>query len=327
MKTLLIGRTTVSSLLGISECMTAVEEAFKAWATGRAATPAILGVHASGGGFHIKAGILNLSRRYFVAKLNANFPDNGVHQSPTIQGVIAVCDAANGRLLALMDSMEVTTIRTGAATGVAAKYLSRKEASVLAIAGCGNQGAISVKTICAVRPIRKIFLFDVDRAAAEGLARQISSEFNADVEVVSSFSSAAMHSDIIITCTPSRSPILAKANVRPGTFIAAVGADSETKRELDPQVLASAKLVTDSTDQCATIGDLHHAIAAGVITRDHVHAQLGEVIAGLKSGRTSAEEVIVFDSTGTGLQDVAAAAIVYERAEKDGLGKVFEFGG
>jgi ornithine cyclodeaminase/alanine dehydrogenase-like protein (mu-crystallin family) len=113
--------------------------------------------------------------------------------------------------------------------------------------------------------------------------------------------------------------------VRPGTFIAGVGADNEDKQELDPALLASSKLVTDLTEQCAVIGDLHHALAGGVMSASDVHAQLGEIVAGRKPARESEEEIIVFDSTGTALQDVAAAAAVYRRALADSEGRRFAF--
>ncbi|HEY9284995.1 MAG TPA: hypothetical protein VIP46_16190, partial [Pyrinomonadaceae bacterium] len=115
-------------------------------------------------------------------------------------------------------------------------------------------------------------------------------------------------------------PLLARGDVRPGAFVAAVGADNPTKQEIDPSLMRSSKIVVDLLDQCALIGDLRHALAAGAVTRADVHAELGEIIAGRKTGRTSAEEIIVFDSTGTALQDAAAAALAYERALRSGTG-------
>ena len=129
-----------------------------------------------------------------------------------------------------------------------------------------------------------------------------------------------LQSDIIVTCTPSKKPFLNKEDVRPGTFIAAVGSDNEDKQELEPSLLAVSKLVTDLTDQCATIGELHHALEKGMIMRSHIHAELGEIIAGKKNGRNSENEIIIFDSTGMALQDVAAASIVYETALANKIG-------
>jgi len=128
-----------------------------------------------------------------------------------------------------------------------------------------------------------------------------------------------------VTCTTARHYFITREMVRPGTFVAGVGADNENKQELDPALLAASKLVTDLTEQCAAIGDLHHALAAGAMTRGDVHAELGEIVAGLKSARASEEETIVFDSSGTALQDVAAAVAVYRQALAHGEGAPFSF--
>jgi ornithine cyclodeaminase/alanine dehydrogenase-like protein (mu-crystallin family) len=126
--------------------------------------------------------------------------------------------------------------------------------------------------------------------------------------------------DICVTCTPSHQPILSAADVPPGMFIAAVGADNPEKQELAPDLMASARVVVDLLDQCAAIGDLRHAIAAGAMTADRVHGELADLLTGRKSGRVRADEIAIFDSTGTAIQDVAAAALVHERARAAGIG-------
>jgi alanine dehydrogenase len=321
-ETLLIIRSEVARILKIEECMAAVEEAFKLQAEGKALPPKILGIHAEHGGFHIKAGLMN----YFVAKTNANFPGNTKNYGlPTIQGVIVVCDINNGKMLALMDSIEITIIRTGAATGVAAKYLARQDAKIATICGCGNQGVISLKALLKVRQLEKVFAYDVDEERKNKFAKELTKEFSIPITPVNDFKVATKQSDIIITCTPSKKPFLNKEDVKPGTFIAAVGADSEDKQELEPSLLATSKLVVDLTEQSVSIGELHNAIEKGIVTRNHVHAELGEIIAGYKKGRTSDNEIIIFDSTGTALQDVAAASIVYESALKRQKGMSLNF--
>ena len=139
--TMLLAGRDVAALLTIEECMTAVERAFKLYGEGKTGAPGILGVHARDGGFHIKAGVMDLDRSYFAAKINANYPDNPARVGlPTIQGVVVLCDAENGYPLAVMDSIEITIQRTGAATGVGAKYLARPDSKTVTICGCGNQG-------------------------------------------------------------------------------------------------------------------------------------------------------------------------------------------
>jgi alanine dehydrogenase len=142
---------------------------------------------------------------------------------------------------------------------------------------------------------------------------------------VSNLTAAVRQSDICVTCTTSRQPLLGSDDVSPGTFIAAVGADNPQKQELHPSLMAASKIVCDILEQCAVMGDLHHALEAGVVTRANVYADLGEVVAGKKPGRESQEEITIFDSTGMALQDVAAAAFLYEKAQRDGSGVRLNF--
>ncbi|HYV03165.1 MAG TPA: ornithine cyclodeaminase family protein [Blastocatellia bacterium] len=321
--TLLLKRHEIAALLNIEECMQAVEQAFKLYAEGKTTAPGVLGIPARDGGFHIKAGVLELGRTYFAAKTNANFPQNMRRFGlPLIQGIIVLCDGENGYPLALMDSMEITIIRTGAATGVAAKYLARTDAHVATICGCGNQGRISLRAIAKVRDLSRAYAWDIDQSQARRFADELSRELNIEVGPVDDLAAAVGESDICVTCTPSKEYFLKREYVSRGTFIAAVGADSEDKQELDPALIGSNKVVVDLLEQCASIGELHHALNHGLLTKQEVHAELGEVITGKKAGRTSEEEIITFDSTGTALQDVAAAAIVYERAVSTNMGRM-----
>ena len=301
--TLLLARAEVERLLTPEACIAAVEDAFREFALGKVPAPGILGMHAADGGFHVKAGFLG---GYFAAKINANFPGNT--DLPTIQGAVMLFDAANGRPLAIMDSISITALRTAAASAVAAKHLARAECDTLLVCGCGGQAAYQVQALLRVRRPRRILAYDLDGARAARLAAQF------DGAVAQELREAARASDIIVTCTTATRCFVTREMVRPGAFIAAVGADNEHKQEIEPALLAQAKVVTDLTGQAARIGDLHHALEAGVMSAADVHAELGEVVAGRRPGRTRDEEVIVFDSTGTGLQDVAAAIAVYKAA-------------
>lgn len=325
--TLILSRSDVAKLLTIEECMHAVEAAFKMFAEGKVDPPKVLGLHASNGGLHIKAGAMKLNSNYIVAKMNSNFPENPAKfDLPTIQGAIAVFNADNGALLALIDSIEITILRTGAATGIASKYLSNHKSETITIYGCGNQGKVSFEAIAVNRNLKTAYLYDTSRAQAEKLSTYITS-LGEGIRVicVDDAKSALKKSDIIVTCTPSRTPIVHLEDVAPGAYIAAVGCDSEDKSEIHPRLISVVKVVSDFTEQSAAFGDLHHAIEQGLVTKSHVHAELGEIIAGKKTGRDNDKEVIVFDSTGTAVQDAAAASIVYEKAISEGLGIRFDF--
>src|SRR5262249_20570000 len=283
-------------------------------------------LHAKDGSFHVKAALLTLDQAYFAAKTNANFPRNGArHGLPTIQGVVVLCDAVIGQPLAVMDSMAITALRTAAATAVAAKYLARQQCSTALICGCGGQAPAQLRALLRVRSPARIYAYDQDTAKAKAFAAALGSETALQIEQVADLRPAVAASDIVVTCTTAQRYFIERDMVRPGTFVAGVGADNENKQELDPELLAHSKLVTDITEQCAAIGDLHHALAAGVMSAAGVHAQLGEIVAGLKRGRESEEEIIVFDSSGTALQDVAAAAAVYRRALAESASRRFSF--
>jgi alanine dehydrogenase len=201
--------TAVRERLSIQECITAVEAAFRLHGEGKAQQPGVLGIHAQRGAFHIKAGVLDLSRPYFAAKTNANFPGNVQRYGlPTIQGVIALFDAERGTPLAILDSREITSLRTGAATAVATKYLARGDASVAMICGCGVQGRTQLAAVAAVRPLRRAYAVDRDRENAARFAREMSSELGIEVIPNVDLAAAARESDICVTCTPSRQAIL-----------------------------------------------------------------------------------------------------------------------
>jgi ornithine cyclodeaminase/alanine dehydrogenase-like protein (mu-crystallin family) len=326
--TLLLSRADVERLLTPEVCIGAVEDAFRQYAEGSMPPPGLLGMHAAEGSFHVKAGFLTADRPYFAAKLNANFPGNGTrHGLPTIQGAVILCDAACGTPLAIMDSIAITALRTAAASAVAAKYLAAEGCETALLCGCGGQAAAQLRALLRVRKPRRVLAYDQDRAKAIQFSSALSKELALPIEPVTDLAGAAAQSRIVITCTTAQRYFITAEMIGPGTFIAAVGADNENKQEIAPRLLAASTVVTDLTEQACLIGDLHHAIVAGTMTREAVHAELGEVIAGRKRGRSRADETIVFDSTGTGLQDVAAAIAVYRRAVDEQVGASFVLAG
>lgn len=324
--TLLLGRGEVARLLSLPACIAAVEEVFRAYGEGKVPPPGVLGIKGEAGGLHIKAGYLPGPRNYIVAKLNTNFAGNRKQGAfPTIQGLILLCDGDNGQPLAVLDSIEITIRRTAAASAVAAKYLARPDSSVVTICGCGAQGRAQLRALRTVLPLSKIFAFDLNRATAQALANDIRDELNLETEAVTDLSRALRQSDVCVTCTTATAFFVRQEDVSPGTFIAAVGADDVHKQEIDPALMAAGKVVADHLEQCCAIGDTHHAIAAGLMRKTDVYAELAEVVAGRKPGRTSASETIIFDSTGVAIEDAVAAVAVYEKACETGAGSHFEF--
>lgn len=317
----IVGGADVERLLPIEECIDAVEDAFRRLGLGEVDPPGVMGVHVPNGGFHVKAASLRAGRHWFAAKTNGNFPANPErHGLPSIRGVLFLADADDGTPLAVMDSMRITELRTAAATAVAARHLARADAAVVTLVGCGAQARSHLRALAVVRPLARVHLLDRDEARARALAERMRNELGIPVDATADLGRAVAASDIVVTCTTSRVPILDERALRPGLFIAGVGADNPHKQELAPRLLRAASVVVDSLAQCAEIGDLHHALEAGAMTRDDVHAELAAVVARRALGRTGADESFVFDSTGTALQDVASAALVYQRAVAEGDG-------
>jgi ornithine cyclodeaminase/alanine dehydrogenase len=305
----------------------AVAEAFRLLVEGRCQSPVPTEIPAQDGTFHIKAGALPRGTGYVAAKINGNFPSNKArHGLPTIQGAVYLADAGNGSPLALLDSTEITLQRTGAATAVAARYLARKDATTAAICGCGEQGRIQLAALRHVLDLRTAFAWDADADVARAFARRMAAETGITVQAVDELGEATRTSGAIVTCTTAREPFLGIEHVRPGTFVAAIGADNPAKSELTPQLMANATVVADVLEQALFMGDLHHAIAAGTMTTADVHAELGQLVTGERPGRRNADEITIFDSTGTGIQDVAAASRAYERALARGAGLVCTLG-
>ena len=279
----------VASLLTLGELCTPWRPRSSSMPGGSSAVPAV-GNHVQGGGFHVKTAALGAHPGYFAAKVNANFPDNHARFGlPTIQGVIALFDLASGRPLALLDSIEITSLRTAAASAVAARHLARADARAVTSAAAEHRAghlAPSARSADASVCRRR------RPAAGVKVCRQWALEFGIDGTPNEPFAAAIQASDICVTCTPAHQPILQLENIRPGLFIAAVGADSPHKQELEPAVLGQSKVVVDVVEQAASIGELHHAIDAGVMTAAGIHAELGP-LSTERPVRTSGRDVRV----------------------------------
>jgi len=305
----------------------ALREAYAALADNRADQGRSVGFMIDGGSIHVKSGLLPGSHLAFASKVNVNIPDNWkLRQLPTIQGVVVVSDAKDGRPLAMMESMTLTGIRTAATAALAAGYGARKHSKRAAIIGCGVQARYQLEAVKAVFPLEMVRVFDLDGARAEAFVRANSTS-TCSVTPAPSVSDAVSDVDICITCTTSKSPILADDLELKGCFVAAVGADNPEKHEIAPALMRRARVLVDDIEACASGGDLNHALRAGAMSKDQVHADLADLAAGRKPGRMSEEELVVFDSTGSGVQDVAAAWIAYREASRNGIGVRFDLSG
>jgi ornithine cyclodeaminase/alanine dehydrogenase-like protein (mu-crystallin family) len=325
--TLLLNRSDVQSLMPFDDLLVAMDRVFAAHARGETLGTGLIHGHGVDGEFHIKAGGLKGERPYYAVKANGGFFRNRERFGlPNIQGAIILFDAVKGYPVALMDSVEITGQRTAATTALAARYLARKGVRSLTLIGTGRQGRLHLRALSRVLQPERVFVAGRDAGKLEAFARGMSAELGIPV-TASDVEAAIRQSDVVVTCTPARAALFPANWVKTGAFVAAVGADSPAKQEMDPALFSVAKVVVDVLEQCADVGDLHHAIAAGVIEREDVYGSLGEVAAGLKPGRESEQEIVLFDSTGTALQDTGAAAMVYENAVAKGVGIEFDLFG
>jgi alanine dehydrogenase len=317
MSALLLTRSDVARLLTPADYIRAVEDGFRQSALGNTTSAPPMHIGGVGGAFHAKGAAM---AGFAALKVNGNFPGNPKRGLPTIQGVVLLADAETGALLAIMDSIEITLRRTAAATALAARYLARPGAHTLAVIGCGAQARPQIEALAAVLPLRTTLVFDADADKALAFAANAAEALGLDVRAAPTLREATLTADVIVTCTTARHAFLNAGDVAAGAFVAAVGADNPVKHEVTPDLMAKAKVVTDVTAQCASMGDLHHALHAGAMRLEGVHAELGDIVAGAKPGRTRDDEIVVFDSTGTAIQDVASASLAYHRAIERGVG-------
>jgi ornithine cyclodeaminase len=324
---LILREPEIRSLLDPAGCLQAIETAFSAYARGQAELPAVINLEVPEhhGEVHVKAGYLRTSP-YYAVKIASGFLDNPQLDLPSSDGMVLVFDAKTGTLAALLlDNGFITDLRTGAAGAVAAKHLARATVETVAVVGSGAQARYQIRSLALVRRFREARVWGrhPEKAAAcvQDLSRQ---ELARDCQFVlaSSIREAVESADIVVTVTASREPLVQADWIARGTLVIAVGSDGPDKQELDVEVLARAdRIVADSLPQCLRLGEIHHAVEKGAILKDKVTAELGQITAGLKPGRTSDDEIIICDLTGVGVQDVAAASLVLERACHNGKGE------
>lgn len=320
---LLLSGRDLRGLMNPAASIAALREAYRDLADNRDDSGRSLGFVVEGGSIHVKAGLMPGSRNVFAAKLNVNLPDNEArHRLPTIQGVVILADATNGRPLAIMDSIVLTALRTAATAALAAAYGARPESRSAAIIGCGTQARYQLEALSARFPLEEVRAFDVDQAKAEAFARGAKSS-GLDCRPMTSVAAACERVDICVTCTTSCVPVLTRDMDLAGCFVAAIGADNPEKQEIDPALMQRARILVDDLEACATGGDLSHALKTGAVSRDLVHADLADLAAGRKTGRGAADELVVFDSTGSGVQDVALALAAYRAASATDIGHRF----
>ncbi|MGO8088736.1 ectoine utilization protein EutC [Rhizobium leguminosarum] len=262
----------------------------------------------------------------FAIKISPGFFDNPKIGLPSTNGMMVLLSSRTGLVQALLlDNGYLTDVRTAAAGAVAAKHLSRENASVATIFGAGMQARLQLEALTLVRPIREARIWARDAAKAHGVAAELAAKLGFPVTATPDARGAVTGADLIVTTTPSETPIIEAGWLEPGQHLTAMGSDAEHKNEIDPAAIASADLyVADSLKQTRRLGELHHAIDAGLVAGDAVFAELGQLVAGRTPGRTRSDQITIADLTGTGIQDTAIATLAFARAGAANAGTTFE---
>lgn len=320
---LILSQEEVKSCLPMTDAIEAVKEAYKAFAEGRVQQPPVQHLHVDKyrGEVDIKSGFVE-DFELIGTKIASGYYDNPKQDLPPGIGIIVLLDLKTSLPLAVLDGTYITAVRTGAAGAVAASVLARKESKRVGMIGSGTQGRMQVLGLNEIFPLEQVKVWDIDERGREQYAAEMSERLGIEVQAVNEVKDAVVTADIVVTATPSRKALVLSEWIQEGTHINAVGADGPGKQEWDPKIMQrAAKIVVDSLAQCRSIGELQHALAQGLIQESAVHAEIGEILLGEKTGRESAEEITLFDTTGMSAQDIAASYIVYTLAKEKGLGK------
>jgi len=317
LKTLMFNRSSFEHLMKMDDYINAVSMAHKLHAEGKCIETNLVHADAPNGEYHIKTGGILGENSYYGLKANGGFFNNQRnHGLPNILGVIYLSNAENAYPLAIFESSVISKMRTAAATAVAAKYLLPKGSIKLGVVGYGNQAEAQIEALLCVTNIEQIKVSGRDEVKLGLFVEKIAKRFQIPVSM-NTIEYTCRHSNVLVTCTPSTDFFVKNEWINKGTFIAAVGADSPGKNELDPQIFAGAKVIGDIKSQIIKVGESQHAIAKGIIKETDIYAELGELITGKVEGRTNDEEILIYDSTGTAIQDIACAAYIYEKLKEN----------
>ena len=328
MNTMILGQEDIIKLLPMGECIDLMEQAFKQLSiSGATIYPRSKVVVDSNK-------ILGFMPAYFPAiekagiKVTTVYPGNSGTRYHVHQGVVLLFETENGSLQAIIDAAEITTIRTGAASGLATRILSRQDAAKLAIIGAGTQGSCHLEAITLVRDIKRVKVYDYLPERAETFARRESKTYNIQIEAVKSVAEAACDADIICIATPASEPVLKGEWVSPGAHINSVGFGGPASRELDAALLNRSKIYVDYLETVLhDCGDVVMPLQKGEIDQSAILGGLGDILTGKIESRKDDNEITLFKSAGVAVQDLSAADYIYKKALNLGAGAKVKMGG
>lgn len=321
-ETLLLTRSEVERLLDPTALRAALREAFIAYslrrsvAAQRFVVPLPPTAPPGSNGMLLAPGLIDGVPAYSI-KVHAKFPA----QRPAIKGVLALHDLQTGDLLALMDSTYLTAMRTGIAGALGTDALARPDAGTVSIIGAGAQGALQLRALAAIRRLERIVVYDTYPAAAVAFCASMGPALDLPMRAEADLRRAVLAGDIIMTATWATDPFIDAAMLRPGTHVTTLGPDQPGKAEVAADAIRAGLFICDDPDLALSMG----ALGGVGLGREAIHAELGEVLAGHKPGRTQARDITIFGSVGLAFQDLAAGWLVYQRARQEGVGKAVDF--
>lgn len=322
METLLLSKQDVDMLINMKDAITSVEQAYTDYCSNMVIQPPIVSIEdeENNGELDIKT-CYSKSNQFISIKSASGYWDNPkVYNLPTMLATIMLIDGKTGYPLCIMDGSLITGYRTGAAGGLSAHLLARKNSKKVAIIGAGNQARMQLKAICEVLNIESVKVWDTNTELLAAYKEEISKSLNLLVETCETAKDAVIDADIIVTTTPSKNMIVKDEWIKEGTHIIAIGADMAGKQELDTKIFRRAKIYVDSISQCVERGETRNAIMSGDIKTTDIYAELGEILLKGKQARDNDTQVTIFDATGMGIQDNTLAELIYNKALSMGIG-------
>ena len=324
-ETLILSGPDIEKLITMPSALRIAEQAFRAYGQDKTQMPAkiYLCLDKYRGDFRAMPAYIEGVEACGMKWVSVH-PQNLKHGLPSVMALIIINDPKTGLPLAVMDGTYITNLRTGAAGGIAAKYLARENSSRVALVGCGAQAQTQLMALNEIFDIETVFLYDCVKNQPEIFLKK-TRYLDLKMSAAKNIPDCLKNADIVVTTTPSRKPIVKPEWIKNGTHINAIGADAPGKEELETGILKKAKVVVDDITQAIHSGEINVPMTRKTITRKNIHADLGDIITGKKQGRKSREEITVFDSTGLAILDVAMAHYVYQQAKKNKAGKTVKF--
>ncbi|MFZ7104707.1 MAG: ornithine cyclodeaminase family protein [Peptococcaceae bacterium] len=313
---LILNDRDIEELVSFEEIMSVVEKAFADFQQGDSEVFPVVReeIKKHQGIFGIKSGYLK-KEEVLGFKAGGFWLQNYAKDLTNHQSTMMLFDPCTGAPRALFAANYITKIRTAALGAVGCKYLARKDSKILTVIGAGLQGKNQLLATLKVLPgVQKVQVYDLNALAAEKMAGEMAQQIKPEIAYRDDVQSICENADVILTTTPSYQFIVRADWIKPGTHLNCIGSDTRGKQEIDPQIFTKAKIVVDNLEQCITIGETQHAFRQGLISKEDIHGEIGEIILGTKSGRSKPEEITVFDTTGVTIQDLATAGKIMEKA-------------